>query len=212
MNKGPGFRSGLYGLVDDQLRPDVPLPQKVQWLLAAGVGVIQLRLKTTLEREAIPLIRLAVESARARTTPLLVNDRVDWALLCGADGVHLGADDVPVKVARTILGPDAIIGATARGAAQVTAAHAAGANYVGVGPVFASTTKRGTSAPLLLDGFGAIAAASPLPVVAISGLLAEHLASLRRRGAYAAAVGAALWSADDVTATAKAFDDAFRAE
>ncbi|MBX7117152.1 MAG: thiamine phosphate synthase [Myxococcaceae bacterium] len=211
MDKSPGFLPGLYALVDDQLRPDLSLLQKVHCMLSAGVGVLQLRLKVTPESEAVPLIRQAVALAAATQTAVIVNDRADWARLGRADGVHLGADDVPISVARQALGPQAIVGATVRSEKDLQAAQSAGADYVGLGPVFSSSTKSGSVPPLGLEGFGVLAAKSPLPVVAISGLRAEHMTALSALGAYAAAVGAAVWNARDITENAKALNAAFMA-
>lgn len=209
MDKSPGFRPGLYALVDDQLRSDLPLLHKVRCMLDAGVGVLQLRLKVTPEAQAVPVIRQAVAWATATQTAVIVNDRADWARLAGADGVHLGADDVPVAVARRALGAQAIVGATVRSEKDLQAAQAAGADYVGLGPLFASTTKPGSAPALGLAGFGALASHSQLPVVAISGLRAEHMTALPLLGAYAAAVGATVWNAPDITAQAKALNAAF---
>ncbi len=178
-------------------------------MLDAGVGALQLRLKVTPEGEAVPLIRQAVAWASHTQTAVIVNDRADWALLAGADGVHLGADDVPISVARRALGSQAIVGATVRSEKDLHAAHAAGADYVGLGPVFTSSTKPGSVPPLGLEGFGTLAGKSRLPVVAISGLRAEHMTALAALGAYAAAVGAAVWNAPDITAGAKALNAAF---
>lgn len=201
---------GLYALVDDVLAPHVAAPAKAAAVLEGGGRAIQVRFKQTPEREALALLRQIV--ALARTHPgavVIVNDRPDWALLAGADGVHLGADDVPVAWARKALGPAALVGATVRCLADIEAARDAGADHVGLGPVFPTTTKQVDAAPLGLGGFEAIARRSPLPVVAIAGLKLEHLAPLRRAGAHAAALASELWRGPDFLARARALHQAF---
>lgn len=208
-DKSPGFSAGLYGLVDDRLRPELPIANKVKLLVTAGLAVVQLRLKNTDERSAVAAIRQAVAWTRGTQTKVLVNDRVDWALLGAADGVHLGADDVPVEVARRVLGHAAIIGATARTADDIERSLKAGANYVGLGPVFPSTTKAVEETTLGIEGVARIARHSALPIIAIAGLRHEHLCALRQAGAYGAAVGAALWNSHDVKGQARAMNSAF---
>ena len=177
---------GLYALYDDGQ------PQAVLEAVRGGAQAVQLRLKHTSDREALAL-SLAL---RPHVPTLIINDRVDLALLAGC-GVHLGADDLPVAVARRLLGPDALIGATCRSLADVEQARAEGADYAGVGPVFSSRTKT-LAVPLLGEaGLAEICARSPLPVVAISGIDAANIGSVARAGAHAAAVSAALFHADD---------------
>ena len=150
----------------------------------------------------------ALEQARRirRELPevvLLINDRVDLALLAEADGVHLGDQDLPIAEARRQLGPDRLIGATARSAVEARARLAEGADYLGVGPVFASATKP-IAAPLLgLEGLREICQAFPgKPVVAISGIDESNIAAVAAAGARAAAViGAVGRASDPVEAT-----------
>ena len=120
------------------------------------------------------------------------------ALLAGAHGVHLGAEDLPPEAARTLLGPHRLIGVTVRSVAEIESAALAGADYVGLGPVFASRTKRLPVAPLGLEGFKAIARTSQLPVVAISGIGLDTLEAVASAGAHAAAMASELLLADDI--------------
>jgi thiamine-phosphate pyrophosphorylase len=131
-----------------------------------------------------------------------VNDRADVALACGAAGVHVGADDVPVAALRHIVPPGFVIGASVR-------AETTGADYVGIGPVFATISKTNAPAPIGIDGFGALRARSPLPAVAIGGVDAEHVAALRRAGAAGVAVIRAVFGAADPEAAARAIRDAW---
>ena len=178
---------GLYALYDDSR------PQQVLDAVRAGVQTVQLRLKATPDREALALAR----AVKPHVPTLIINDRVDLALLAGC-GVHLGQDDLPVSEARRVLGPDALIGATCRSLHDIARAREQGADHVGVGPVFASRLKP-LDVPLLgAAGLAAICAQSPLPVVAISGIDETNLAAVAAAGAHAAAVSSALFGREDV--------------
>ncbi len=201
--------SGLYALIDDSVGCAVPLEQAAAEAVAGGAAVLQLRLERTPDREALELIRAVVPAARAAGVPVLVNDRVDLALVGRADGVHLGDQDLPVADARRLLGPRALIGATARDLAGIERARAEGADHVGVGPVFATRTKAVPFALLGPAGLQAIAAKSPLPVVAIAGVDATNIGSVAAAGAHCAAVASALLRAPSIREAARALHDAF---
>src|SRR5215468_9907151 len=146
---------GRLHLVTDARRDPVPV---VRAALSAGVPVVQVRVGGAVtDRDAYELARTVVALCREAGARCVVNDRVDVALAVGADGVHVGADDLPVGAARRILGPDAILGATARDPAGARAAVAAGATYLGVGPAFATRTKDGLPDPIGVSGVGAVA-------------------------------------------------------
>ena len=138
--------------------------------------------------------------------PLLINDRVDIALACGADGVHLGQDDMDVATARQLLGPAAIIGATAKTPELARAAIAMGADYVGTGAVYETSTK--SSSCIGLDGLGAVCAAiRPTPAVGIGGVEHANAAAVVRAGAHGVAVVSAVFGADDVQAATAALKE-----
>ncbi len=200
---------GLYALIDDSVRPERPVVEKARAVIAAGVGVLQLRLEQTGDRDALVMIRAVV--AIAGSTRVIVNDRIDLALAGGAHGVHLGADDLPIAVARRLLGPDALIGATTRSLEDIRAAKEQGADHVGLGPVFTTTTKTLAAVPLGLEAFGRIAREAPLPVVGIAGITLETIAAVAAAGAWGAAVASDLLRADDLTARARALQAAFGA-
>ena len=164
------FARGLYVLVDDSLKTDLSMQQKARLVIEAGIGVLQLRMKKTSDAEALEIIKEIMVLARSSETKVIVNDRVDLALLGGADGVHVGADDVPVSLARRVLGPDRLVGATCRSLEAIVAARAAGADHVGLGPVFQTSTKVVKAAPLGIEGLRTVVTAAPLPVVAIGGI------------------------------------------
>ena len=200
---------GLYALLDDSVRAELPMLEKARAVIDAGVGVLQLRLEQTADRVALPLIRAVVALARPRGVLVIVNDRVDLTLAGGAHGVHLGADDLPVDVARRLLGPDALIGATTRSLEDIEQARALGADHVGLGPIFATTTKRVAHAPLGLEVFGSIARNASLPVVGIAGIDLENIGRVAAAGAWCAAVAGDLLRSDDLLSRARALQEAF---
>ncbi|MCM4079817.1 thiamine phosphate synthase [Actinoplanes sp. TRM88002] len=137
-----------------------------------------MRVKTN-DRAAYALTVAALELCRPAGALCLVDDRVGVALAAGADGVHVGADDLPVAAARRVLGQHAILGATCRNPSAARAAVADGASYLGVGPTFTTTSKSGLPDPIGPAGVAAITRAVPgTPVIAIAGITPERVAQL----------------------------------
>jgi thiamine-phosphate pyrophosphorylase len=203
------FPPGLYALADDGAGPECSVEAQVEALLSGGARVLQLRLKRTRGAAAVEIVCRLAARAHAQGAVFLVNDRVDWALLSGADGVHLGDEDVEVKEARRLLGAAALLGRTVRDAAGAQAARAAGADYVGVGPVFLPRSKT-VAAPLLgLEGLRRCVADSPLPVVAIGGIGLDTIRAVARTGAYSAAVVSDLLFAEDIPARVRRLEEEF---
>lgn len=188
---------GLYAVLDDGVRPDLSLAEQARLLARAGVRVAQVRCKRSMGRAGWEAVREAVQVLREAGVVAVVNDRVDWALLSAADGVHLGEEDLPPGEARRLLGPERLVGVTIRGSAGAREAAAAGASYVGLGPVFATRTKE-VPAPLLgLERLRQEVQDSPLPVVAIGGIGLETVTEVARTGVHAVAVVSALWAEGD---------------
>ncbi|WP_370318361.1 thiamine phosphate synthase [Actinoplanes sp. ATCC 53533] len=161
------------------------------------------------DRDAYELADAVLELCRPYRVLCLVNDRLHVALAVGADGGHVGAADLPVAVARKVLGPVSVLGATCRDVAAARAARRAGASYLGVGPAFATTTKTGLPGPLGPDAVGVVAAAVPdTPIVAIGGVTAGNARSLIGAGAAAVAVVGAVAAAAD---PGRATEDLLRA-
>ncbi len=199
---------GLYGIADADFRPELPLSAKVAAFLEGGSRVIQLRMKSRPARELYEAALEARAQLRGRVL-LLVNDRPDVALAAGADGVHVGAEDLPVDVVRRIVGPRMILGATARTFEGARRAVAAGADYVGFGPVFTTTTKSIPVPERGLSLLAEVAAGLGAPVVAIGGIDLARAAAVAKAGAAAAAVISDVLGAADPVAQAKAFMRAF---
>ena len=169
-------------------------------LAAAGVAGFQVRDKGATTRELVALTRLVLAAVRPAGATVVVDDRLDVALAAGADGVHLGADDLSVADARRVA-PDLVIGATCRDADAVERAAADGATYAGFGPVFATTSKAGLPGPL---GPGAIPSATGvLPLIAIGGIDAAGARRCRDAGAHGVAVIGSIWRHPDPVAAAK---------
>lgn len=169
-------------------------------LAAAGIDGFQVRDKDVTTRELVELTRVVQAAVRPAGATLVVDDRLDVALATGADGVHLGADDLPVELA-TQAAPVLLVGVTCRDRADVERAAAAGAAYAGFGPVFATSSKSGLPEPL---GPGAVAAAcGVLPLVAIGGIGAGRVAPVLDAGAHGVAVLGAIWREPDPVAAAK---------
>jgi len=165
--------------------------------LDAGAPVVQVRGKGLADAELYELAARVTELCVRHGALPLVNDRPDIALAVDAGGVHVGERDLPVAVARRLLGTDRIVGATARDAATARRHQAAGATYLGVGPAYATTTKTGLPAPLGPGGVGRVAAAVDLPVIAVAGITVGNVGALLAAGAYGVAVISAVSDADD---------------
>jgi thiamine-phosphate pyrophosphorylase len=165
--------------------------------LDAGAPLIQVRAKWLDDRALLALAEAIVARCRGVGATCLIDDRVDIALACGADGVHIGDRDLPVAVARRLLGPEAIIGATARDPDSGQARVRSGADYLGVGPTYATTTKDGLPDPIGPVGVAAVAAAVDVPVIAIAGISLEHVAEVMATGAHGIAVVGAVSRAVD---------------
>jgi thiamine-phosphate pyrophosphorylase len=172
-------------------------------VLEAGISSVQVRCKACPDRDRYELAKSAVALCRAAGATCLVNDRVDIALAAGADGAHVGSEDLPVAVARRLLGPSAVLGVTARSPEEALAAERDGADYIGAGPCYATSTKAGLPAPIGPEGLAAIAGAVSIPVFAIGGVSAAALSELFAAGAYGAAVISAVASAPNPTAAAR---------
>ena len=163
----------------------------VRGAVGHGPVAIQVRVKSS-DRAAYELTVAALALCRAHGAMCLVDDRVGVALAAGADGVHVGAEDLPVAAVRRVLGPGAVVGATCRDPASGRAAVADGASYLGVGPAFATATKDGLPPPIGPAGIGAVADAVPgTPVIAIGGITAARVGSLPGHGVAAISAVAA---------------------
>jgi len=178
--------------------------------LAGGATALQLRDKDRPARELYALACALAELCATAAVLFVVNDRLDIALACGAPGVHLGQDDLPVERARALGGPDLVIGVSAGTPREAVAAWRAGADYLGVGPAFATATKPDAGTPLGRTGLASVVRAAPLPVVAIGGIRPENAAVALAAGACGVAAISAVMAATDVAAQASRLASAVR--
>jgi thiamine-phosphate pyrophosphorylase len=199
----------LYAIVDPERDGGRKLDALARLVAQGGATLVQLRDKhgdTRRQVEAARAIRAALEPLEV---PLLINDRVDVALAAGADGVHVGQDDMPVADARRLLGPKAVIGLSLKSVAQAQAAPIEHLDYVAIGGVFVTTSKDNPDPPVGLDGLSRIAAAvraraPQMPIVAIAGIDQSNAASVIAAGADGVSVISALSMAKDPAAASRA--------
>ena len=162
-----------------------------------GATVVQLREKDCSTREFIEQALTIKEFLKGHGVPLIINDRVDVAQAVMADGVHLGQTDMPLDVAKKILGDSMIIGISAESLEDAIEAENGGADYLGVSPIYATPTKTDTAPPLGLEGLQEIRRAVGLPLVGIGGLNRDNAGEVIHNGADGVAVVSAIVSADD---------------
>jgi thiamine-phosphate pyrophosphorylase len=186
----------LYAIVDplDTGRDPVALARA---FLDGGARLLQLRWKAATPRELLPVAIAIRGLTRAAGALFLVNDRPDIARAADADGVHLGQDDLPVAAARRVQGAGRVIGVSTHDVGQARAAEAAGADYVGVGPIYATTTKPDALVPRGPALVSAVRAAVRCPLVAIGGITPGTAPAVRAAGADAVAMIGALVRAPD---------------
>ena len=186
----------LYAVTDRAWTGGQPLARQVEAALQNGATCLQLREKAldpaAFREEARQMALLCGRYG----VPLIINDNVEVALACGAAGVHLGQQDMPIAQARRMAGPDLILGASAHTVQEALEAQAAGADYLGVGAVFSTSTKTDAS-PLPLTTLREICAAVSIPVVAIGGITETNLLQLTGCGAAGVAVVSAIFGAPD---------------
>lgn len=195
----PG-ETDIYALTDARLSLGRPVPDVARALLDAGVRLIQYREKRLPAGLMLEECRALRRMTREAGACFIVNDHVDIALLVGADGVHVGQDDLPVPEVRRLVGPEMIIGLSTHSPAQAEAAVACGADYIGVGPIFATQTKEDVVAPVGFAYLDWVAAHIRLPFVAIGGIKEWNAAEVTAHGADCCALVSALVGAEDIAA------------
>lgn len=201
----------VYVITDQHVAGDRSIIDVVRAAIRGGATVVQLREKTATTREMIELGRALHELTAAAGIPLIVNDRVDVALAVGAEGVHLGVDDMPVALAREILGPERIIGASPETIEGARQAEQDGADYLGIGDVYGTPTKGDAGQPIGLEGLARMVGAVSIPVVAIGGIHPENAGAAIEAGAAGVAVISAVVGAADPAAAAERLGAAVRA-
>lgn len=174
------------------------VPSALDAVLHGGARIIQLRGKTLGDRDMLELARVARVRTRAAGAKLIINDRADIALLSGADGVHLGQDDVPFESVRAWLPMSMVIGLSCHDAAQVDAAPDS-VDYLGFGPVFETSSKANPDPTVGLAALKAVCEQTRLPIVAIGGITIDDVGAVLRAGASSVAMISALFGAPEVS-------------
>jgi len=190
---------GLYAIVDGSFPGPVPTAEGI---LAGGGRVLQLRAKKMSSARFLETAIAIRSLCAARGALFIINDRVDIAMMSGADGVHLGQDDLPVEAARKLLGSEKIIGVSTHNMDEACKASEGGADYIGFGPVFRTATKGDAHAVQGLGRLKEISSAVEIPLVAIGGISEGNMRSVLEAGADAAAVISAIASASDISGKA----------
>lgn len=181
----------------DALPPTEHLVEVVRSAVAGGVTMVQLREKTADTRTFLERAWALKRLLQGTGVPLIINDRVDIALAVDADGVHLGQSDMPVEIARRLLGPDKIIGLSVENFEQIDQANTLDIQYIGISPIFATPTKTDTKAPFGLEGARQAVKRSKHPTIGIGGINATNIAAVRATGLDGVAVVSAIMSAPD---------------
>lgn len=187
----------LYAITDRRWLAGDSLLSAVEQALQGGITCLQLREKNLPYEEFLTTARQIKDLCRQYNVPLIIDDQIGIALACDADGLHIGQQDMPAREARKLLGPHKILGVTAKNVPQAVAAYESGADYLGSGAVFPTGTKR-DAIPLPLTELRKIAAAVPIPIVAIGGIETGNISQLQGTGIAGAAVVSGIFAQKDI--------------
>lgn len=213
MNQAATRAFGTYLVTQSSRSAGRTTPEIVRAAIAGGVDVVQLREKHTPVRERLAVGTEVRELTREAGVPLVVNDRIDLAVAIDADGVHLGDDDLPIDVARAQLGESAIVGRSVSSVEGARRAEEAGADYLGVGAIYRTTSKetREEEREIGLDRVAAVCDAVSIPVVGIGGVTHERATDVVAAGADGVAVISEITAADDPEAATRRLAEAVAA-
>lgn len=195
----------VYAVTDRAWIGKMSLCEQVEAALKGGATMVQMREKS-LTNDTVQDYLEEARSLRALTerykVPLIIDDNIKLALLCGADGVHVGQNDMDAAQARALLGSDKILGVTAKTVEQALKAQEQGADYLGSGAVFGTSTKA-DALPMTMERLGEICRSVSIPVVAIGGICLENIGKLKGSGAAGAAVVSGIFGAEDIEGTVR---------
>ncbi|WP_342348752.1 thiamine phosphate synthase [uncultured Nitrospira sp.] len=193
----PAIFSRFYLIVDESWASRCILAEVVQQAGEAGVKLVQYRNKTGSMKQAYEAGRALRSVAAERDMTFIVNDRCDLALALEADGVHLGQADLPLRLARKVVGQKMLIGVSTHNPEQVRLATEEGADYLGFGPIFTTKTKANHEPVVGIEGLAGVRNLTPLPIIAIGGIVSESVPALQSAGANGVAVASAILNAID---------------
>ncbi|MBX5030060.1 thiamine phosphate synthase [Rhizobium lentis] len=197
------FDLSLYLVLDSDLCDAIGMIETARLAVAGGATMVQLRDKHAGTLRMIETGRALKQALAGTGALLIVNDDVEAAVAIGADGLHIGQEDMDARTARTMIGPDMILGLSVETAPLASAVDPGLVDYTGVGPVFATPTKADHKQPIGFDGLARLVKASPVPSVAIGGLKAEHVAEVFTAGARGLAVVSAICGTADPEAATR---------
>lgn len=191
------FDLSLYLVLDPDLCADIGMVETARLAVAGGATMVQLRDKLGGTARMIETGLALKEILKDTGALLVINDDVEAAIAIGADGLHIGQDDMGPATARAMIGPDMILGLSAESEALAAAIDPAIVDYAGIGPIFATPTKADHKQPIGFDGLARVVKTAPVPTVAIGGLKSEHVASVFAAGADGLAVVSAICGTQD---------------
>jgi len=203
---------GIYAILSEEHSRGRSNLDVCRAILDAGVRVVQYREKDKKAGEMYAECLALRDMTREAGATFIVNDHVDLALLVDADGVHVGQEDLPPAAVRRLLGPGKVIGLSTHGPGQARAAQTSGVvDYIGVGPIFATKTKKDVCDPVGFEYLDYVVEHIPMPFVAIGGIKEHNLPQVRERGARMACLVTEIVGADDVRATARTLAELMKA-
>lgn len=195
---GSSLDADLYAITDDELSLNRPVIEVVKQLLDAGIRIIQYREKNKSSNSMLKdciMIKKLTEEANAC---FIVNDHVDIAVLCNADGVHIGQDDLPIDKVRELIGKEKIIGVSTHSPQQAQKAIEMGADYIGVGPLYPTKTKKNVCEPVTISYLDWVVSHIAIPFVAIGGIKQHNIQEVIQHGAKCCALVSEILSAPNI--------------
>ncbi len=200
----------IYALTDSKFARGRSVEEQAHALLGAGVKILQYREKHAPREVMLEECRLLARLCREAGACFIVNDHIDLAIEVDADGVHVGQGDMPMAEVRRLVGPEKIIGLSTHSPAQAEKAVRDGADYIGVGPIFATQTKEDVTDPVGFEYLEWVVENCPLPFVAIGGIKEHNVGELVKRGCTCCALVSELVGADDIAAKVAAVREAMK--
>jgi thiamine-phosphate pyrophosphorylase len=200
---------GIYVVTDAVLSPGRGHVEIAAAAAEGGAGWVQLRDKDLPDDEILEIARKIQIALAGKNSVFIVNDRVDIALRCGADGVHIGQGDARADAVRAKLGPDVVLGVSVATVEEALKAEADGADYVGLGPIFATATKSDAGEAVGIDMISQVRRAVGIPVVAIGGISSANIASVAAAGADSAAIISAVVCAPNMACAVRELQEEF---
>lgn len=200
----------VYLVLDPVLTEKMGMVKTAELAIEGGATIVQLRAPQWKKRRRYECALALKDVLHAYHVPLIIDDDLDIALACNADGVHVGQKDLPVHIVRKFLGPDKIVGLSINNEQQMSAVDPNVVDYVGVGPVFSTTTKPDAEAAIGIDGLAKLMKSCPVPAVAIGGIKNHHIAEIATTGVQGIAVVSAICGQNDPLGSARELSELWK--